>query len=416
MTHQLSEMLCHPEPAVRRQGIELAESLASQPRFHPQLRRALKGAGAFPAGVIAALMLRLPRELVAVAPGRALFLALPFNLPELPLLARRPGPGVHIVERSGREALPPIRFPEHLSSLSLYYLQSPVLLDAVVISDLPSLTELSLEHLADGVDLSGLGYLSTLRALTVRSAPRCTLEVVPSGLDSLRVERIRLGAEVLRSATGLTELSVSDCAVAGRLELPSPGALRRLQLKGMALTGMPAGVMVQPDLQSLSLKGNEIAALPSSIWTLVGLDDLDLSGNRIAALPGTIGQLSGLRRLDLSSNRIETLPDEIASLTALRSLRLRDNPLTALPEPVRALTRLRSLSLGHTAITEIPESLSALPSLTELELRGLRLRRFPPPNALPALRRVRVDRALEGAAKQWSRQRTAIGLPPLLVH
>ncbi|MFT5685362.1 MAG: Leucine-rich repeat (LRR) protein, partial [Myxococcota bacterium] len=353
---------------------------------------------------------------LSVKPGRSLMLKLPFNLPELALLADRPRlGGLHIVEAE-QVTLPPITFPPHLTALTLYYLRSAALLDAVASSDLPVLTELNLDQLADGVSLSGLGALSALRSLTVQSAPGVRLTVLPPELNSLRLERIALAPGALADAGGLAELSAVDCVVNGLLDLPQPGALRRIKLEGMALTALPAGLLAQPDLTHLSLRRNELSALPESIWTMTGLEELRLSGNHLIRLPATIGQLAALRRLDLSSNQLTALPDALGELVGLQELLLRDNPLTALPDAVGGMRSLKKLWLGQTGLTALPRCLFDLPGLEELELRGLRIRQLPPPSAFPALRRVRIDRAQEGAAHQWSRQRIQAGAPPLLVQ
>ena len=165
MIQNLSEMLHHNDPAVCRQGVTLAESLSRQPLLHPMIRQAQEGPGSFLTGVIAALMLRLPERALAQT-DRALLLALPFNLPDLSLMGEHEqSGGVHIVETLSCEELPPLRFPPGLTSLSLYYLKSSSLLDAVLEADLTSLTELQLDQTEEGLDLSGLSRLYTLRTL-----------------------------------------------------------------------------------------------------------------------------------------------------------------------------------------------------------------------------------------------------------
>ncbi|MDG1478711.1 MAG: leucine-rich repeat domain-containing protein [Myxococcota bacterium] len=416
MIQRLSDMLRHPDATIRRQGVELAESLAEAPENHAMLCEAKLDASRIPTGVVAALMLRLPRGVLSTAPGRSLMLKLPFNLPELALLADRPRlGGLHIVEAEP-SALPPITFPAHLTGLTLYCLRSASLLEAVVASELPALTELNLDQLDDAVELSGLGLLSTLHSLAIQSAPGVLLTVLPPTLRCLRLERVRLAPDALSLARGLTELSVVDCGVDGLLDLPSPGALRRIRLEGMALTAIPAGLLAQPDLTSLSLCRNGLLALPESIWTMAWLEELQVSDNRLFILPQSIGQLTALRCLDLSSNQLTTLPDSIRGLTALEELMLQDNPLSTLPDAVGALRSLKKLWLGRTGLTALPPCLFDLPQLEELELRGLQIRQFPPPEAFPMLRRVRIDRAREGAARQWSRQRIRAGRAPLLVQ
>lgn len=409
-------MLRHPDAMTRRQGVELAESLAESPAHHAMLHDAKLDASGIPTGVVTALMLRLPRGVLSTAPGRSLMLKLPFNLPELALLADRPRlGGLQIVEAES-SALPSITFPAHLTGLTLHCLRSASLLEAVVASALPVLAELNLDQLDDAVDLSGLGMLSTLRSLSIQSAPGVLLTVLPPELRSLQLERVRLAPGALSLAWGLTALSVVDCGVDGLLDLPSPGALCRIRLEGLSLTAMPAGLLAQPDLTSLSLCRNDLLALPESIWTMAWLEELLVSGNRLFVLPESIGQLTALRRLDLSSNRLTALPDSIRGLTALEELVLQDNPLSTLPDAVGALHSLKRLWLGGTGLTELPSCLFELPRLEALDLRGLQIRRFPPPEAFPMLRRIRIDRAREGAARQWSRQRIRAGRAPLLVQ
>lgn len=415
MIQNLSEMLHHNDPVICRQGVTLAESLARQPLLHPMIRQAQEGPSSFLTGVIAALMLRLP-ERALTQTERALFLALPFNLPDLSLMGEHEqSGGVHIVETLPSDELPPLRFPPGLTSLSLHYLQSSALLDAVLAADLPSLTELNLDQVADGLDLSGLSRLYVLRTLCIRSSPGVELQALPSALTSLVLERCGLSEDVLAEASTLTAVSMTDCTLTGGLQLPMPGRIQQVQLEGMGLASMPDGLLFQPDLAVLSLRRNALTELPDSIWTMAGLEELLLSSNQLTQLPQTIGQLLALRQLDLSDNQLTELPESVAELSQLEVLLLTDNPLTALPDAMAGLHSLKTLSLGQTALTTVPECLHALPALEALDLRGMELEVLPPPEAFPALRRVQVDRAREGAVLQWARQRVELGMSELLV-
>ena len=415
MIQNLSEMLHHNDPAICRQGVTLAESLARQPLLHPMIRQAQEGPDSFLTGVVAALMLRLPERALAKTDS-SLLLALPFNLPDLSLMGDlEQADGVHIVETLSSDELPPLRFPPGLASLSLYYLQSSALLEAVLEADLPSLTELNLDQTADGLDLSGLAQLYNLRTLCIRSSPGVELGTLPPALTSLVMERCALHEDVLAEASTLTTVSMTDCTLEGVLQLPMPGRIQEVHLVGMGLTSMPDGLLFQPDLSRLSLKRNALTELPDSIWAMAGLEALLLSSNQLAELPQTIGQVTALRQLDLTGNQLTGLPQTIAGLTQLEVLLLEDNPLTTLPDEMAALHALKTLSLGQTELTEVPECLHALPALEELDLRGMSLDQLPPPSAFPALRRIRVDRAREGTVLQWARQRVELGMSELLV-
>lgn len=415
MIQNLSEMLRNTDPAICRQGVTLAESLSRQPLLHPMIRQAQEGPGSFLTGVNAALMLRLPERALAQT-ERDLLLALPFNLPDLSLMGEHEHQGgVHIVETISSDELPPLRFPPGLTSLSLYYLKSRPLLDAILEADLPSLTELNLDQAADGVDLTTLSQLYAVRTLCVRSSPGVELRALPSALTSLVLERCALSEDVLAEASTLTTVSMTDCTLAGELQLPMPGRIQEVHLVGMGLTSMPDGLLFQPDLAVLSMKRNSLTALPDSVWAMAGLEALHLSDNQLTALPQTIGQITALRQLDLSENQLTALPETIAGLLQLEVLLLSDNPLTTLPDEMADLHALKTLSLGHTGLTTVPECLHALPALEELDVRGMPLQPLPPLTAFPALRRIRVDRALDGAVLQWARQRVEQGMIELLV-
>ena len=416
MISRLSEMLRHDNAHTRRQGIELAVSLAGRPEMHAQILETQRGPGGFHTGVIAALMLNLPASALAVSPDRTLLLTLPFNLPELALLSTHPRPGgICIVEAESDPALSTLRFPTKLLLLSLCFLKSDALIRAVVGSGMPMLTELRLEHLSEGIDLSGLEQLTALRSLRVCSAPGVRLSALPPDLDRLELEGSVLPVSILADAGRLTDLRVVGCEIAGTLQLPAPGALRRVHLEELSLTALPAGLMLQPDLHTLKLNRNELAALPESIWTLHGIEVLHLSGNQLRSLPAAIGQLSTLRQLELNNNLLVRLPESIGALTNLETLWLRDNPLRSLPASMASMSSLKKLVVSNTALRSLPACLHELPALEQLALRGLHLSAMPPAGTFPMLRKIQVDRAMEGLVRQWSRRRIAAGLPELLI-
>jgi hypothetical protein len=75
---------------------------------------------------------------------------------------------------------------------------------------------------------------------------------------------------------------------------------RRLDLLGMALMGLPAGLGKQlPMLSALLVNTNSIRTLPDSVGELRALERLNARFNVLGALPATIGLLGQLLSLDV---------------------------------------------------------------------------------------------------------------------
>ncbi|GAA5186708.1 hypothetical protein GCM10023322_33560 [Rugosimonospora acidiphila] len=167
-----------------------------------------------------------------------------------------------------------------------------------------------------------------------------------------------------------------------------------LDLRGLGLRTVPAGVFEARDVRVLDLSGNRLRELPPDLGELTQLTCLDLAANRLTTLPPAIGRLTRLRRLDVSENRLTTLPPQLAGCTRLGTLSLYDNSLSdvgvlaALPGIVRldlstnrltTLPALRcadtlyQLDLSNNALTEVPAGLATLRRLRMLDLSGNRL-------------------------------------------
>ena len=141
---------------------------------------------------------------------------------------------------------------------------------------------------------------------------------------------------------------------------------RKLDLKSLQLTTLPALSGQFTELQSLDLSQNQLTMLPEWIGQLTGLQSLDLSQNQLTILPEWMGQLTGLQWLNLSQNQLTILPEWIGQLTGLQWLNLSQNQLTMLPEWIGQLTGLQWLNLSQNQLTILPEQIGQLTELGTL--------------------------------------------------
>ncbi|MBK8012611.1 MAG: leucine-rich repeat domain-containing protein [Deltaproteobacteria bacterium] len=148
----------------------------------------------------------------------------------------------------------------------------------------------------------------------------------------------------------------------GRLETPEK--VRRLNLAGKGLTGLPELVLSLPMLQELDLRNNNLRTLPPEIGRLQQLRVLHLQGNGMTHLPETIGQLGELRVLDVSTNCLLELPESLAQCTKLERVALVNNPHAEMLKVFRGWGQVK-------VMRDFPEVLTRLPSLRKLEMRSL---------------------------------------------
>ncbi len=196
---------------------------------------------------------------------------------------------------------------------------------------------------------------------------------MPQSPEDIARERIRQAAE-----SGATHL---DLFGLGLRTLPAGiGRLTNLitlDLRWNRLTALPTEIGHLTNLTTLDLGHNNLTALPAEIGRLTNLTKLDLRANNLTALPAEIGRLTNLTTLDLWHNNLTALPAEIGRLTNLTELVLWANNLTALPTEIGHLTNLTTLDLGHNNLTALPAEIGRLTNLTRLDLRANNLTALP---------------------------------------
>jgi Leucine rich repeat len=150
-----------------------------------------------------------------------------------------------------------------------------------------------------------------------------------------------------------------------------------LDLKGLGLTSLPAGIGRLTELKGLDLDYNRLKTLPSEIGGLTSLAHLELKGNLLQRLPHEIEQLTELTYLGLAENQIKNLPQEITQLTKLRWLILSENQLERLPKEIGSLTSLIHLDLGGNKLCSFPSEMKNLTALEVLFIFGGEFRSAP---------------------------------------
>lgn len=153
--------------------------------------------------------------------------------------------------------------------------------------------------------------------------------------------------------------------------------LYELDLSGLNLIEVPAGVAKLTWLNQLYLNDNQLSELPEEIGKIKDLLYLKLGNNKLEKLPRGIGQLKSLLWLELYDNFLKVLPKEIESLTKLDMLDLSNNNLTELPPQMRGLTGMERLVLGRNKLTTLPKEIADLIKLRNLDVSNNLLKELP---------------------------------------
>lgn len=159
------------------------------------------------------------------------------------------------------------------------------------------------------------------------------------GLDVGRNQLVRLPDSI----GGLLELRELSLGSNGLTELPdSIGELPRLWTLDVfrnALRRIPPAVCHLPRLKRLYLGCNPDLDVADSLRVLAAapaLCHLNLSGLRLSELPAGLAALAGLESLDLSFNAFDRAPEVLREMPNLRHLTMKHNPL---PEPEQKCLR-----------------------------------------------------------------------------
>lgn len=150
-----------------------------------------------------------------------------------------------------------------------------------------------------------------------------------------------------------------------------------LDLSGLGLTELPAGLRELTWLKTLELGANRLDKLPDWLGELQKLQVLRLQMNPIQAWPTGTFHLKGLRELTLWGASPSHSTDWFNSFPQLVKLSLGYMGLTEIPPSVRKLRRLTELNLTGNRLTELPEWLGELPALVHLWVLGNELEKLP---------------------------------------
>ncbi len=144
-----------------------------------------------------------------------------------------------------------------------------------------------------------------------------------------------------------------DDSAAKRIQKCARRKAKSLDLGGLGLSRLPAGISALVHLENLILCDNSLSSLPSSLSQLQSLRQVDLARNRFSAVPGVLLELSPLQQIDLSGNQLESLPDELKNLKQLKRLYAEENQLRSLPAGFAAI-KLDKLALWGNKNLSIP--------------------------------------------------------------
>jgi Leucine-rich repeat (LRR) protein len=158
--------------------------------------------------------------------------------------------------------------------------------------------------------------------------------------------------------------------------------LRVLNLSNNALSMDNIAIIMEiPSLAHLKLANNKLEGLLSSaVSNLRGLESLDLRGNALTELPAELGELTNLKTLDVGENQLTSLPFEALSKVPLSTLNAPKNKLegTLVPASVDRLDRLESLNVANNAIEIFAANENLyLPNLHSLLVSANRIKGLP---------------------------------------
>lgn len=110
----------------------------------------------------------------------------------------------------------------------------------------------------------------------------------------------------------------------------------------------------------LDLSGMGIAEIPAGIWNLDHLEEIDLSFNSLSNLPDLFDRFPHLSVLNLGDNQITELPPSISSCTKLQIIQAERNQLSDLPNEFVKNARWKVFGLSGNKFKKLPKWLSKL--------------------------------------------------------
>ncbi|XP_050260408.1 disease resistance protein RPV1-like isoform X2 [Quercus robur] len=235
---------------------------------------------------------------------------------------------------------------------------------------------------------SSIERLTSLTSLTLKSCKNlvrlpsiiCSLNSLEC-LDLCGCSNIDNLSENLGNLEGLKFLDLSGTSIK---ELPS--SIERLtRLTSLTLLNCKKLVCLPNTTCGFKLYGalnlsmcSGFKNLPENLWMIKDLRKLDLSGTAIEGLPSSIECLTSLTVLTLRyCTNLVHLPSTICSLKLLNSLDLYGClKFVNFPKNIGNMKGLEVLNLCWTAIKEVPSSIVLLKNLKHLHIRGWTLSEF----------------------------------------
>ncbi len=131
----------------------------------------------------------------------------------------------------------------------------------------------------------------------------------------------------------------------------------KMELAGEQTTSIPQGFLERfPNLETLNIRGYALSDIPAGVFNLTQLKTLIIYRSRVqltATSAAALSDLHTLQYLDLSGNPLGLTPD-VSKMTGLTGLLIEDAGLTEVPNGTFNLPLLGQLDLRDNQITELP--------------------------------------------------------------
>lgn len=134
-----------------------------------------------------------------------------------------------------------------------------------------------------------------------------------------------------------------------------PKEVKKLYLRNIGLTEIPAAIREMQNLKFLGLSKNRISNLPDWLKDLNQLEGLDLSDNQFENIPEAVFKLPKIKIINFGKNQLKEISNEISNCKYLESFTVSKNQISKIPKALFSKS-LKLLDLSNNQVAKIPES------------------------------------------------------------